>query len=143
MASNGAVVREWARANGFTVPDRGRLPRDVHAAYQAACGMGDVEPPPSAAVCSDTRVSATEVRPGCGRIWTNDEECHCRRCHRHFSTVRNFDAHQAGHTGDCVDPELMFDTKMRPRFRKVGSPWGDIYIDAKTRPTDSATMAMF
>lgn len=29
-------VREWARANGFTVPDRGRIPSDVRSAYDAA-----------------------------------------------------------------------------------------------------------
>ncbi|WP_431969865.1 histone-like nucleoid-structuring protein Lsr2 [Nocardia sp. bgisy134] len=30
------VVREWARANGFDVPRRGRVPADVVAAYQKA-----------------------------------------------------------------------------------------------------------
>lgn len=29
-------VREWARANGFTVPDRGRIPSEVRSAYDAA-----------------------------------------------------------------------------------------------------------
>lgn len=29
-------VREWARANGFSVPDRGRIPSDVRSAYDAA-----------------------------------------------------------------------------------------------------------
>ena len=29
-------VREWARSNGFTVPDRGRIPADVRSAYDAA-----------------------------------------------------------------------------------------------------------
>lgn len=29
-------VREWARSNGFTVPDRGRIPSDVRSAYDAA-----------------------------------------------------------------------------------------------------------
>lgn len=29
-------VREWARANGHTVPDRGRIPADVRSAYDAA-----------------------------------------------------------------------------------------------------------
>lgn len=38
-AGNGldlAAVREWARANGFTVNDRGRLPGAVIDAYSAA-----------------------------------------------------------------------------------------------------------
>lgn len=29
-------VREWARANGHQVPDRGRIPADVREAYDAA-----------------------------------------------------------------------------------------------------------
>ncbi len=29
-------VRAWARANGHTVPDRGRIPADVREAYDAA-----------------------------------------------------------------------------------------------------------
>jgi hypothetical protein len=29
-------VREWARANGHDVPDRGRIPADVRTAYDAA-----------------------------------------------------------------------------------------------------------
>ncbi|MBM9461058.1 Lsr2 family protein [Nocardioides sp. zg-536] len=29
-------VREWARANGFEVPDRGRIPADVREAYDKA-----------------------------------------------------------------------------------------------------------
>jgi hypothetical protein len=29
-------IRDWARANGYTVNDRGRLSRDVVAAYEAA-----------------------------------------------------------------------------------------------------------
>lgn len=29
-------VREWARANGFKVPDRGRIPSEVRSAYDAA-----------------------------------------------------------------------------------------------------------
>jgi len=29
-------IREWARANGHDVPDRGRIPADVRSAYDAA-----------------------------------------------------------------------------------------------------------
>lgn len=29
-------IREWARANGHQVPDRGRIPADVREAYEAA-----------------------------------------------------------------------------------------------------------
>ena len=35
-SSDARAIREWARANGFTVPDRGRVPSDVKAAYEAA-----------------------------------------------------------------------------------------------------------
>ncbi|GMA22905.1 protein lsr2 precursor [Luteimicrobium album] len=35
-ASEATQVREWARANGFTVSDRGRIPADVKAKYDAA-----------------------------------------------------------------------------------------------------------
>ena len=31
-----AVVRDWARANGYTVSDRGRLGADIVAAYEAS-----------------------------------------------------------------------------------------------------------
>ncbi len=29
-------IREWARDNGFTVPERGRIPADVREAFDAA-----------------------------------------------------------------------------------------------------------
>ena len=29
-------IREWARSNGFKVPERGRIPADVREAYDAA-----------------------------------------------------------------------------------------------------------
>lgn len=31
-----AAIREWARANGFTVNERGRIPAEVKTAYEAA-----------------------------------------------------------------------------------------------------------
>lgn len=34
--SKASVVREWARANGYEVSDRGRVPADVRSAYDAA-----------------------------------------------------------------------------------------------------------
>ena len=30
-----AAIREWARANGYEISDRGRIPRDVEEAYNA------------------------------------------------------------------------------------------------------------
>ena len=35
-ASDAKQVREWARENGYTVPDRGRIPAKVRKAYDAA-----------------------------------------------------------------------------------------------------------
>lgn len=35
-ASTAAEVREWARANGYEVSERGRVPADVQEAYDAA-----------------------------------------------------------------------------------------------------------
>ena len=29
-------VRDWARSNGYDVPDRGRIPADVRSAFEAA-----------------------------------------------------------------------------------------------------------
>jgi hypothetical protein len=29
-------IRDWARSNGFKVPDRGRIPADVREAFEAA-----------------------------------------------------------------------------------------------------------
>lgn len=31
-----AEIRDWARSNGFTVPDRGRIPGEVREAFDAA-----------------------------------------------------------------------------------------------------------
>jgi len=35
-ASDATAIREWARANGRTVSERGRISADVKAAYEAA-----------------------------------------------------------------------------------------------------------
>lgn len=34
--SDSAAIREWARANGHDVPDRGRVPSAIREAYEAA-----------------------------------------------------------------------------------------------------------
>lgn len=34
-SSDAAKVREWARENGYEVPDRGRIPSDIREAYEA------------------------------------------------------------------------------------------------------------
>jgi hypothetical protein len=35
-SSDARAIREWARANGYKVPDRGRVSAEVKAAYDAA-----------------------------------------------------------------------------------------------------------
>ncbi len=35
-SSDAAKIRAWARDRGLAVPDRGRIPADVRAAYEAA-----------------------------------------------------------------------------------------------------------
>lgn len=48
----------------------------------------------------------------CGRQWTSLTACHCRVCHRHFSTVKNFDAHEPSRRG-CKDPATLTRTRQR------------------------------
>lgn len=38
-SGNAAVIRMWARENGYSVPERGRIPADIHAAYAAAVAV--------------------------------------------------------------------------------------------------------
>ena len=35
-AHSAREIRDWARSNGYTVPDRGRIPREVREAFDAA-----------------------------------------------------------------------------------------------------------
>lgn len=34
--ASAAEIRAWAKSNGFTVPERGRIPADVRTAFEAA-----------------------------------------------------------------------------------------------------------
>jgi hypothetical protein len=36
LSSNAKAIRSWAQANGYSVPDRGRIPGEILAAYEAA-----------------------------------------------------------------------------------------------------------
>ena len=36
LTSNAKTVRSWAQANGYAIPDRGRIPGEILAAYEAA-----------------------------------------------------------------------------------------------------------
>lgn len=35
-ASSAKEIRDWARANGYKVPDRGRIPAEIREAFEAA-----------------------------------------------------------------------------------------------------------
>lgn len=50
-APDGKKVRAWANANGFTLPERGRMPQDVHDAYRSAHAYQ--QPPAGEPVDSD------------------------------------------------------------------------------------------
>jgi hypothetical protein len=129
-----AAIREWARQHGYTVRDKGRIDRHIHAAYQAVHGL------PEAAVSGAARCSGPA---GCGRVWTAMNECHCRLCHRHFSTVRHFDTHRPGECRD-LDPLTIVYTrgqfKGEPKLRLVDSAWGPLYADGRERPEISDTL---
>jgi hypothetical protein len=36
VSSDAATVRAWALANGYEVPERGRIPNDIRQAYEAS-----------------------------------------------------------------------------------------------------------
>lgn len=36
LPSNAKTVRAWAQANGYAIPDRGRIPGEILAAYEEA-----------------------------------------------------------------------------------------------------------
>ena len=72
----------------------------------------------------------------CGRKWTGMKECHCTACHRHFSTVRNFDAHMK--RGRCVDPLTLHQrSSSRPLYAIKQSPLGKTFISASVRKKHS------
>ncbi len=54
--SESGKIREWARANGYTVGDRGRIHADIQAAYKAAMGNGPAVPE-GATVLKEEKVS--------------------------------------------------------------------------------------
>lgn len=54
-------------------------------------------------------MSTTSKCSGCGRVWTGTKECHCAKCHLHFSSMDAFDRHRIAIPDSdeeriCVDP---------------------------------------
>jgi len=125
-----ADVREWARANGFTVADKGRIAPAIHKAYREA--NGEREAPTGAARCQ------------CGRVWTGLRECHCRVCHLHFSSVRWFDVHwRHGEGRQCRNPLTILRGDGEPMFKVVDNAWGELIVSNTERPefdTDDDTL---
>lgn len=124
-------VREWAKAHGYEVADKGRIAPAIHTAYRAAhADVAEAQRPSNAAVC-----------PHCNRVWTAPREAHCPMCHRHFSSPRWFDDHKLaprfdGGRSGCRDP-LLIPVSRRdstPKYKLVGTAWGDSYVLAQERP---------
>lgn len=115
MTTQGQLVRDWAREHGYAVGARGKIKPAVWSAYTAAHpGFERHVPQSGTALCE----------PGCGRRWTGFNECHCRRCHSHFSTVANFDAHLID--SKCINP---LDAKIGgTTLREKETVWGMIYV---------------
>lgn len=115
MATQGQLVRDWAKQNGYEVGIRGRIAPAVWSAYaEAHPGFAREVPQSGSAICA----------PGCGRRWTGLKECHCRRCHAHFSTVDNFDGHLVD--SKCIDP--LGASVRGSKLRAKQSVWGTIYV---------------
>jgi hypothetical protein len=61
-------IRTWARANGFAnVSDRGRVPREILAAYQAAQGASAPASPARTRATRSTRKASTTRKRGSTR----------------------------------------------------------------------------
>jgi len=119
-------VREWARTNGYTIADRGRIAPEIHSAYRAAHPELVQDRPSNSATCHK-----------CKRVWTAARECHCPICHRQFSTVRWFDDHRKGMgPRDCIDPATIPTSAKdnTPKYKVVESAWGELIVLATERP---------
>ena len=68
----------------------------------------------------------------CAREWTGHSTCHCAACHRTFTSLSGFDAHQTieGSGVRCTDPAGMCRKNGNPVFqwnvrREMWSMWSD------------------
>lgn len=115
--SQAALVRQWAKTQGYDLGVRGRIAPAIWAAYSEAHGGIEREQPQRGAI----------AQCSCGRKWGGFRECHCTLCHRHFSVVQNFDWHVPG---QCLDPLTVTDRKGQPRMKLADSVWGPLYTGA-------------
>jgi hypothetical protein len=67
----------------------------------------------------------------CGREWNSLTECHCRICHRHFSTVANFDRHQPARHG-CPNPATLRGKTGNPVLRPVDRGGATTWVQWET-----------
>lgn len=63
----------------------------------------------------------------CGRQWTGLAQAHCPTCHRHFSTVANFDRHRPGTKG-CQDPATLTRRNGNPVFKPTENAYGTTWV---------------
>ena len=68
----------------------------------------------------------------CGRKWTGLAQAHCTVCHRHFSTVANFDRHRPGTKG-CQDPASLTKRNGEAAFKASEGPYGTTWMDSRER----------
>jgi hypothetical protein len=78
----------------------------------------------------------------CGAEWqqSGNKTGHCSGCHRTFSGISTFDAHQRIVDGRnvCLDPAELIDKNGRPRFRTFTDKAGcEVWRSAKERPKNS------
>jgi hypothetical protein len=72
---------------------------------------------------------------GCGRRWDGLSQAHCARCHNHFSSVNNFDAHRRD--GGCRPPQTARRDNGQPIFTARQGPHGTTYISYQDPDTPS------
>lgn len=107
-------VRSWAREQGYEMGIRGKIAPAIWEAYAKAHDDFTRDIPVGLWRCN------------CGRQWTGLAECHCTMCHRHFSTVSNFDHHRT--PNGCLDP-LTVENSYAMRIKDT--MWGPIYVNSK------------
>lgn len=64
----------------------------------------------------------------CGRRWSGLGQAHCSICHRHFSTVTNFDRHKPSYDG-CLDPAAITNRRTgNPVLKLSSGPLGGTWV---------------
>lgn len=72
----------------------------------------------------------SKARCGCGREWDGANQAHCTVCHRHFSTVANFDRHRPSYDG-CLDPAHIVNARTgQPVLKASEGPFGTTWVGA-------------